>query len=61
MKALKLIFSIPTIVIAVALGILFYVTMVINKLCGMLFFGWLQLTADSHEVEELNAEQNGSK
>lgn len=52
MKVLKQILFIPTILIAIVLGIVFYLTMVIHNLSGLILFGWLKLTTEN-EMEKL--------
>ena len=60
MKALKMLLFLPNILIAVVLGILFYLSMALNRLIGSLFFGWLTLTAGKPEVPEAAEERRES-
>ena len=44
MKTALLILHLPTILIAVVLALAFFLSSVLFRLCGNLYYGWLQLT-----------------
>ena len=59
MKTVKQILFFPNLLVAIALGISFYLFDILRNVAGGLFFGWLKLTTLQSKPETENVKENG--